>query len=288
MAVNFKNFTNYFGNDIHTAISLLVGYLAIIFSLFEHVISKFIPIEKFDLGILLLFAIMGLILVGLGEEMKKSKKNQDQVKNIEIKFDQSFESLKLLIDSYGNLFKELKNHISAYELIHGLDNITLKAKEGIETAKREIRATSFICADQDVGEAYFKELAKKIKSGTVSYYCCFDSKYDFTMRKKIFQELNFVQADYKKMHYYKFNLLASFHFDFILIDDQIAFIAFPNIKDEKEMNLMIKVEANSKQNKELIKGLIAWYESLQKIQIEDTQEFYDTWTIKQIYKDKRL
>jgi len=72
--------------------------------------------------------------------------------------------LKEMLNSQRVDLNILENMASGYQLISGLENITIAARDGIREAKEIIRSTSFICPmGADVGTQYYMGRASKGK-----------------------------------------------------------------------------------------------------------------------------
>jgi hypothetical protein len=251
--------------NLDALIAILLGFLDLIYAQYHFWYKAESNEEHFSL---LILTGIGIIFGFAGYERIKQRE----------KIERKFEVLKEVIEKQKLDLSCLEYVISGYELISGIDNITISAKDGIKKAEQIIRSTSFIpsAGTTDVGPEYFRELAGRIKNNRLIYCCCFSENYDFTERKRIFKEQNFDEKDYGRMHYIKFLKSGVPNFDFIIIDKKTVFIAFPTLAPE--MELMIKIEGITKQNQEVINGLCNWYDELLKIKgipIADTRKFFE-------------
>lgn len=260
-----KNFWPKLRRNLDSAIIIALAAVEFFYAVYHLTTEAHNKEEHLSLFVL---AGIGLIFGVAGYERTKQRE----------KIEREIIVLKNILAGQKIDLKVLEHVISGYQLIHGLDDITNSAREGIRNAKEIIRSTSFICPiGADVGSSYFTELAHKIKHDQLNYFCCFDGDYDFSERKRIFKESNFDEKDYGRMHYIQFLQSRVPHFDFIIIDNTNAFIAFPTLGPE--MHLMIRIEAITKQNQEVINGLIYWYERLERVgvRIPNTRQFFEGW-----------
>ncbi|MFN0174217.1 MAG: hypothetical protein ACKVU0_06180 [Saprospiraceae bacterium] len=227
--------------------------------------------EGEDIGIYLIIGLLSIILSVIGyERIELREQVIDKIGAVEKKYDSLF---KIANKNSVVLLEQIQNlkHRSEYELIVGTDDITTKARTAIELATKQIRATSFHSSGAiDLKDSYFEALAHKIHTTGIHYFCAYDENHDLKNRIEIFDKYNFNDTHYNRIESYKIpnekTELESFNF--LIIDDTVAFIAFPQFGHDKEINIMFKFDKKSKSaNKDLIGYLSDYYDATFKLEI---------------------
>lgn len=175
----------------------------------------------------------------------KLNKIQEKLENLQKQNDISFGSLK---------------NAASYTLIKNIENIREFTLKDIDKASDHVRATSFKFQHESKEDKsnYYELLGKKLKENVGFRYSTAYNKIEVERRKKSFNTVNLGVEQYKRIRLFKFG--NQLYQNILIVDDFAAYIGFPTLLEDENMQIALRVSNDSKEGAELIKRLIIWYE----------------------------
>ncbi|MCW3125498.1 MAG: hypothetical protein JWO03_1156 [Bacteroidetes bacterium] len=240
-------------NRIPKWLPIGIGMLAALYGILTPVIRYFFP--TFSLGVdPFLSTLFGLILSGIWSLNYKSEELFERVgvTDFEIirKDDIRYEVKKAL--------KEMKYYLRVTSFKESYLGPAGDKDENVSINK--IRQEEKEKSDDTV-VSYYKQLFKLLKRKDIKYYCFINEDHPMINRKEAFNSCLLSEKDRIKIanNSYYYEVKNQVYFNFMIVDDKVAFLAFPVNAQSSHHDLMLKITANSDKSKKLINDLIMWY-----------------------------
>lgn len=252
----------------------VVATVAIILSVFGQVrgFLAFTTEQNFIIGLVsLLFVALGIDRMGQQKEViEKINTNTVALDNANRKISDMEKQLLNVLEvvSRNNLF----------EFITSIDKIRASVNEDLKTVKTSLMGTSFKShkLDPEDDEKFHEIIANKIKEESrFSYHVAYNNLFDFKQRKEAYSKAGLTSGQFERLHYYKY--VGQIYLNVLIIDRRIAYIGFPEDRDDAHMQVALRVKSSGKEGEDFVGKLAEWYRAfviLPNEQSEDAEKLF--------------